>query len=57
MMRLLASVAASSEANKMDKTNLALVLAPNIMHVNSKTETMKSCEEKLLQVHTQLVIT
>lgn len=50
IMKLLAKIAENSEKNKMDTTNLALILAPNLMHVNSKSETMKSCEEKLLQV-------
>ena len=49
-MLLLAKIAVHSEKNKMDSTNLAVVLAPNLMHVNSKSETMKSTEEKLLQV-------
>lgn len=50
-LRLLAKITQHAEKNKMDSTNLAVVIAPNIMHVNSKTETMKSCEEKLLQVN------
>lgn len=50
IMKLLAKIAANSGTNKMDSMNLAVILAPNIMHVNSKSETMKSCEEKLLQV-------
>ena len=52
-MLLLARITLHSEKNKMDSTNLAVVLAPNLMHVNSKSETMKSCEEKLLQVSWQ----
>ncbi|XP_045176312.2 uncharacterized protein LOC123536882 [Mercenaria mercenaria] len=55
IMRLLAKVTQHADSNKMDSTNLAVVIAPNIMHVNSKTETMKSCEEKLLQVQTSVV--
>ncbi|KAL4237260.1 Rho GTPase-activating protein 6 [Mactra antiquata] len=55
IMKLLAKIALQAEKNKMDSTNLAVVLAPNIMHVNCKSETMKSCEEKLLQVQTSVV--
>ncbi|XP_060585598.1 rho GTPase-activating protein gacU-like isoform X2 [Ruditapes philippinarum] len=54
-LRLLAKITQHAEKNKMDSTNLAVVIAPNIMHVNSKTETMKSCEERLLQVQTSVV--
>lgn len=54
-MRLLQKVTQHANSNKMDSTNLAVVIAPNIMHVNSKSETMKSCEEKLLQVQTSVV--
>mgnify|MGYP000228764657 CR=1 FL=1 len=50
IMKLLAEIAENAEKNKMDTTNLAVILTPNIIHVNSKSETMKSCEEKLLQV-------
>ena len=50
IMLLLSKIAVQSDKNKMDSGNLAVVLAPNLMHVNSKSETMKSCEEKLLQV-------
>ncbi|XP_052769615.1 uncharacterized protein LOC128209571 isoform X2 [Mya arenaria] len=55
IMKLLAKIATHSEKNKMDSTNLAVVLAPNLMHMNSKSETMKSSEEKLLQVQTAIV--
>jgi hypothetical protein len=51
IMKLLSRITEYVESNKMDSTNLAVVLAPNIMHVNSKSETMKSCEEKMLQVN------
>ena len=50
ILLLLSKVALQSDKNKMDSANLAVVMAPNLMHVNSKSETMKSCEEKLLQV-------
>jgi len=50
IMKMLAQIAACSDQNKMDSMNLAVVLAPNLMHMNSKSETMKSCEEKMLQV-------
>lgn len=39
----------------MDPTNLAVVLAPNIMHINSKSEKMNASEEKLLQWQTGIV--
>ncbi|XP_062601374.1 rho GTPase-activating protein 11A-like isoform X2 [Saccostrea cucullata] len=54
-MLLLSDVANCAEQNKMDATNLAVVLAPNIMHLNNKTEKMNSSEEKLLQVQTAIV--
>ncbi|XP_064603066.1 uncharacterized protein LOC135468632 [Liolophura sinensis] len=55
-MRFLARVADNSQVNKMDATNLAVVLGPNIMHVNTnRTEKMNSSEEKLLQTQTAIV--
>ncbi|XP_061172626.1 rho GTPase-activating protein 11A-like [Saccostrea echinata] len=55
VMLLLSDVANCAEQNKMDAPNLAVVLAPNIMHLNNKTEKMNSSEEKLLQVQTAIV--
>lgn len=55
MMLLLDKISRSCSKNKMDAGNLAVVLAPNIMHVNNKTEKMNSSEEKLLQVQTAVV--
>nr|KAG5693919.1 hypothetical protein BaRGS_008188 [Batillaria attramentaria] len=52
-MGLLSRLAAHSSHNKMDVGNLAVVLAPNIMHVNSQK--MNSTEEKLLQLQTAIV--
>lgn len=54
-MMLLAKIAAASNKNKMDASNLAVVLAPNIMNINSKSEKMNSSEEKLLQHQTSIV--
>lgn len=55
-MRFLARVADNSQVNKMDATNLAVVLGPNVMHVNTnRTEKMNSSEEKLLQTQTAIV--
>ncbi|ESO84455.1 hypothetical protein LOTGIDRAFT_236248 [Lottia gigantea] len=54
-MKLLAFIALHSDTNKMDVGNLAVVLAPNIMHVNSKSEKMNSTEEKLIQIQTAVV--
>ncbi|XP_033733741.1 uncharacterized protein LOC117322904 isoform X2 [Pecten maximus] len=55
MMKLLSDIASHSDKNKMDPTNLAVVLAPNMMHINNKSEKMNSSEEKLLQVQTSVV--
>ncbi|XP_046351286.2 uncharacterized protein LOC124131838 [Haliotis rufescens] len=55
IMQLLNFIASHSDDNKMDAANLAVVLAPNIMHVNSKSEKMNSTEEKLLQIQTAIV--
>ncbi|KAJ8308536.1 hypothetical protein KUTeg_013410 [Tegillarca granosa] len=55
VMKLLSKIASHSEKNKMDPTNLAVVLAPNIMHINSKSEKMNASEEKLLQWQTGIV--
>ncbi|XP_046564919.1 rho GTPase-activating protein 11A-like [Haliotis rubra] len=55
IMQLLSFIASHSDDNKMDAANLAVVLAPNIMHVNSKSEKMNSTEEKLLQIQTAIV--
>ncbi|OWF55189.1 uncharacterized protein LOC110463103 isoform X2 [Mizuhopecten yessoensis] len=54
-MKLLSDIASHSDKNKMDPTNLAVVLAPNMMHINNKSEKMNSSEEKLLQVQTSIV--
>nr|KAG5692522.1 hypothetical protein BaRGS_018727 [Batillaria attramentaria] len=54
-MGLLSRLAAHSSHNKMDVGNLAVVLAPNIMHVNSRSQKMNSTEEKLLQLQTAIV--
>ncbi|XP_050406492.1 rho GTPase-activating protein 11A isoform X2 [Patella vulgata] len=54
-MKLLSFIALHSDTNKMDVANLAVVLAPNIMHVNSKSEKMNSTEEKLIQIQTAIV--
>ena len=55
IMQLFAFIAEHSEQNKMDAANLAVVMAPNLMHVNSKSEKMNSTEEKLLQIQTSIV--
>lgn len=55
MMNLLSDIASHANKNKMDATNLAVVLAPNMMHMNNKSEKMNSSEEKLLQVQTSVV--
>lgn len=39
----------------MTANNLALVMAPNMMHLNKGTEKMNSGEEKLLHVHTCII--
>ncbi|XP_070181705.1 uncharacterized protein [Littorina saxatilis] len=54
-MGLLSRLADQSTYNKMDAGNLAVVLAPNIMHVNSRSQKMNSTEEKLLQIQTAIV--
>ena len=54
-MSLLAKIAQHSDKNKMDAPNLAVVLAPNIMHMNNKSEKMNSSEEKVLQLQTSVV--
>ncbi|KAK6183370.1 hypothetical protein SNE40_010868 [Patella caerulea] len=54
-MKLLSFIALHSDTNKMDVANLSVVLAPNIMHVNSKSEKMNSTEEKLIQIQTAIV--
>ncbi len=48
-MCFLATVAQYSEKNKMDTPNLAVCLAPNLLHNSSKAEKM-NCESKLLHV-------
>ncbi|KAL3872985.1 hypothetical protein ACJMK2_036150 [Sinanodonta woodiana] len=55
VLMLLAKVAQFSDKNKMDIANLSVVLAPNLLHINNKSEKMNSNEEKLLQVQTSLV--
>ncbi|XP_076464464.1 uncharacterized protein LOC143296429 [Babylonia areolata] len=54
-MKLLSRLAAHCSQNKMDVGNLAVVLAPNIMHVNSRSQKMNATEEKLLQIQTAIV--
>lgn len=49
-MIFLGRVAAHSEVNKMDVANLAVCLAPNILHNNHKMEKMSGSESKLLRV-------
>ena len=48
----LANIARNSEQNKMDVNNLAVCLAPNLLHINCKAEKMKDSESKSLQVGT-----
>ena len=55
-MLFLARVADHSDQNKMDVSNLALCLAPNLLHMNLKAEKMKDSESKLLQVKFQSVL-
>ena len=55
MMNLLKNIAKNSDKNKMDATNLSVVLAPNFLYLNSKSEKMNSVEEKLLQFQTLVV--
>ncbi|KAK3093419.1 hypothetical protein FSP39_015445 [Pinctada imbricata] len=52
---LLSQITIHADQNKMDAGNLAVVLAPNLMHVNNKSEKMNSSEKKLLQVQTSVV--
>jgi hypothetical protein len=52
---LLKNIAKNSDKNKMDATNLSVVLAPNFLYLNSKSEKMNSVEEKLLQFQTLVV--
>ncbi|CAH1792957.1 unnamed protein product [Owenia fusiformis] len=54
-MQFLAKVARSSTQNKMDVANLAVVLAPNIMHTGNKSEKMNSTDHKLIQIQTAIV--
>ena len=49
-MQFLARVARHADQNKMDVSNLALCLAPNLLHMNLKAEKMRDSETKLLQV-------
>lgn len=55
MMNLLKQVAENSDKNKMDAANLSVVLAPNLLYLNSKSEKMNSTEEKLLQFQTSVI--
>ncbi|XP_041351525.1 uncharacterized protein LOC121370398 [Gigantopelta aegis] len=55
IMQLFGFIAKHCDQNKMDAANLAVVMAPNLMHVNSKSEKMNSTEEKLLQIQTSIV--
>ncbi|XP_071163331.1 rho GTPase-activating protein 11A-like isoform X2 [Mytilus edulis] len=55
MMSLLKLISEHSDKNKMDATNLSVVLAPNFLYLNSKSEKMNSVEEKLLQFQTSVV--
>ncbi|KAL8622847.1 hypothetical protein ACOMHN_026968 [Nucella lapillus] len=54
-MKLMSHLAARDAYNKMDVRNLAVVLAPNIMHVNSRSQKMNAAEEKLIQIQTAIV--
>uniref|UniRef100_A0A2C9LE60 Rho-GAP domain-containing protein n=1 Tax=Biomphalaria glabrata TaxID=6526 RepID=A0A2C9LE60_BIOGL len=54
-MHMLSKVAATCDKNKMTANNLALVMAPNMMHSNKGTQKMSSSEEKLLHTQTCIV--
>ncbi|CAL1536257.1 unnamed protein product, partial [Lymnaea stagnalis] len=54
-MHMLSRVASKCENNKMTANNLALVLAPNLMHNNKGGQKMSSTEEKLLHIQTCIV--
>ncbi|KAK6997916.1 rho GTPase-activating protein 11A [Biomphalaria glabrata] len=54
-MHMLYRVAARCDKNKMTANNLALIMAPNIMHNNKGTLKMSSSEEKLLHIQTYIV--
>lgn len=55
VMTLLKQIAENSDKNKMDAANLSVVLAPNLLYLNSKSEKMNSTEEKLLQFQTSVI--
>ena len=55
IMCFLSRVARNAASNKMDTPNLAVCMAPNILHNSTKAEKMNS-ESKLLHVSTGLFI-
>ena len=55
-MLFLRRIADHSEQNKMDVPNLAVCLAPNILHSNSsRNDKMNVTESRLLQIQTSIV--
>lgn len=55
LLHMLSRVATNCEKNKMTANNLALVMAPNLMHNNKGGEKMSSAEEKLLHIQACIV--
>ncbi|XP_005095441.1 uncharacterized protein LOC101862256 isoform X2 [Aplysia californica] len=57
LLHMLSRVAANAEKNKMTANNLAVVMAPNLMHGNKggQMQKMNAAEEKLLNIKTCIV--
>lgn len=54
-LHLLNRIAAKNTLNKMTSNNLAVVMAPNLVHLNKAKEKVNSGEEKLLHIHTSII--
>ncbi|XP_013409939.2 rho GTPase-activating protein 11B-like [Lingula anatina] len=54
-MQCCAEIASHSENNKMNMSNLAVVLTPNLIHTNSKSEKMTQVEGQLLAAQTSII--
>ncbi|BFZ07015.1 hypothetical protein BsWGS_10054 [Bradybaena similaris] len=54
-LHLLNRIAAKNMQNKMTSNNLAVVMAPNLVHLNKAKEKVNSGEEKLLHIHTSII--
>lgn len=54
-MQCCANIASHSSSNKMNVTNLAVVLTPNLINMNNKNEKMNQAEGELLKAQTGVI--